>query len=248
MILERELNINRHELRPFIDEYKDIAYNLKDKKRARYCYMCDMVKNDDQFNYYNKYREKMFRFGIRPTCADCTKLSSAKKGDIRRKIEQNKKEQKSKALLRLKVERVIKDQIRKEARQKQLLDNEKLYRAEQELYRYEYFHEHGVYPKPTKSDNNIIYVWQHDDIYKIGVTSKRRGTGRIYDVANAGNMRVNILHYIEVDDALLVEKELLDYGEKVRFDRKFDGCTEFRYLSKEDLEDIDYLINTHAKL
>ncbi len=246
MILERESNIGKSELLAYINQYKDTSYSLGDKKKAKYiyCYACDTTKHHALFDFDHK----TFSYGIRPYCLLCAQLASKDRINIRQKLEQKARVQRKKALIILKKEKLIEEKRRKEEKQRQMLNNDKLYRAEQELYRYEYFHEHGEYPKLTKSDNNIIYVWKYDDMYKIGITSKRRGTGRIYDVAKSGNMRADILHYVEVDDARLIEKKLLGYGDPVRFDYKFDGSTEFRYLTDENLENIDCVINKYAKV
>lgn len=244
LMLEHESVISKHELLSYIDQNKDITYNIEDKKIARYCYVCDTVINYD----FSKFNGNMkFSYGTRPYCNQCAMLSSKERGNIIQKIKQKERAKKRQRLLILKEEKLVEEKRRKERKQREMLYKDKLYRAEQDLYRYEYFHEHGVYPKPSKSDNNIIYVWQYDNMYKIGITSKRRGTGRIYDVAKAGNMRANIVHYVEVDDARLVEKELLYYGDQVRFNYEFDGSTEFRYLSDENLIDIEYIIYSHAK-
>ena len=79
-------------------------------------------------------------------------------------------------------------------------------------------------------------------MYKIGISSKRVGKKRIWHVAGKGNMRATLLHYEEVENALALENELLKYGTKVQFDYKFDGSTEFRHLTNDDLESIADII------
>jgi len=124
----------------------------------------------------------------------------------------------------------------------------KLRKAERELYRYEYFYEYGVYP-PERfkgTANDIIYLWKNQDgAYKIGVTSKRAGRSRIWKVAREGHMQAEIIYYEEVEDAIVVEKQLLKCGTKVHFKYKFDGSTEFRYLSEEDLEEVTNIIKKY---
>lgn len=128
-------------------------------------------------------------------------------------------------------------------------NDEKLERAEKELYLYEYFQEHGHYPLKKNTDNNIIYLWVNEDSqYKIGITSKRRGTKRIHDVARNGGMRAEILLYIEVENAISIESKLLKFGTKVRFTYTFDGCTEFRNLSEDELDEIVHIIHESAVL
>ncbi len=160
-----------------------------------------------------------------------------------------KKEEKRKQKIIDTYARERKDNSSKEAIEKELKERIQLESAERELYRFNYFMDHGVYPTKKNTDNNVIYMWKHDDMYKIGITSKRRGTKRIYDVAKEGNMHnVEILIYEEVNDALAVESALLQYGTKVKFNHIFDGCTEFRYLNDEErycVEDIarEYTVN-----
>ena len=97
--------------------------------------------------------------------------------------------------------------------------------------------------KRGKSDNDIIYVWknQHNE-YKIGITSKKSGTKRIETVAQAGKMEATMIYYVEVNDALSVEKALLSYGEPITRKVKFDGHTEFRILSKAKLKEIGEIL------
>ncbi len=243
MILERESNIGKSELLAYIDQYKDISYSIGDKKKARYiyCNVCDTVKHHALFG------SDSFSYAICPYCIHCAQFSSKVRSDMRKKIEKKKREQRKKSLLVLKKEKLSEEKRRKEEKQRQILNNDKLYRAEQELYQYEYFHEHGVYPTKKNTDNNVIYMWKHDDMYKIGITSKRRGTKRIYDVAKEGNMHnVEILIYEEVNDALAVESALLQYGTKVKFNHIFDGCTEFRYLNDEERYCVEDIVREYA--
>ena len=128
------------------------------------------------------------------------------------------------------------------------INDVKLRKAELELYRYEYFHEYGVYP-PERfkgTANDVIYLWKNQDgAYKIGITSKRAGKSRIWKVAREGHMKAEIIYYEEVEDAILVENQLLKCGIKVHFKYKFDGSTEFRYLSEDDLEKVTNIIQKY---
>ncbi len=95
-----------------------------------------------------------------------------------------------------------------------------------------------------QSDNDIIYLWHNKKgHYKIGVTSARNGHRRIYDVAIAGDMDYTVVEYKKVNDALSIEKILLNIGRQVSFERKFDGSTEFRHLTAEELETVRGIIS-----
>ncbi len=240
-----EAELDSRALDIYISNSKDISYRIDDKKPIRYCYVCNQTKEETLFS--SPYNDG-WAHGVRPFCSECKRLPSKKREARRREIERKAREEKQIKLLALREETLAKDKVRKEIRDREARDREKLYRAEKELYRCEYFWEHGVYPTSSKSDNNVIYVWKdtiRENIYKIGISSKRVGTKRIYEVASGANMRAEILHYEEVENALALEKELLKYGEAINFDRKFDGCTEFRHLTCDDLIAIEELINIY---
>ncbi len=95
------------------------------------------------------------------------------------------------------------------------------------------------------SDNNIIYLWNIKDtnVYKIGVTSKKRGYARINEVSRKHNIEAVVLAYVKVDDAFSIENELhntFNGGQDII--TKGDGVTEFKTLEYyEVVEALDYI-------
>lgn len=93
----------------------------------------------------------------------------------------------------------------------------------------------------TASENNVVYIWEHLDadaegrVYKIGVTSERRGEARIRDCARHNNMQAGIVMMLSCDDAKRVEKKLLKLGRDAGYADELDGSTEYRILSDEEL-------------
>jgi len=97
----------------------------------------------------------------------------------------------------------------------------------------------------VSSDNNIIYLWNIKDtnVYKIGVTSKKRGYARINEVSRKHNIKAVVLAYVKVDDAFSIESELhnaFNCGQDIV--TKGDGVTEFKTLKyHEVVEALDYI-------
>lgn len=88
------------------------------------------------------------------------------------------------------------------------------------------------------SDNNVVYIWGVKEIpcvYKIGVTSERLGLERVDYVAKESGLTVEWVKKVPVDNARIVERALLSYGRPFRFDKAFNGSSEFRNLTKEEL-------------
>lgn len=93
----------------------------------------------------------------------------------------------------------------------------------------------------SSSDNDAVYVWKAvglKDVYKIGMTSCRPGKARIEYVANASGLEADIVVLLRVNNGLNIEKEMMKIGKQYRFDRKFNGSTEFRELSEEELNKV----------
>lgn len=92
----------------------------------------------------------------------------------------------------------------------------------------------------SQSDNNVIYIWKViglDNVYKIGVTSSRLGSIRIEEVAKKGG---GLQYDIKVIAAVVgkatdIETRLLSIGTKYTFTQSFNGCTEFRTLTDQEL-------------
>lgn len=104
-------------------------------------------------------------------------------------------------------------------------------------------------PVEKTSDNDAVYVWRlegypqvrDEPIYKIGITSQRRGDARIRTVGKAVqrhlDCKVADIRIFPADDALALEKEALMIGESPGF-VGFDGCTEFRYLTDTQYREV----------
>ncbi len=91
----------------------------------------------------------------------------------------------------------------------------------------------------SQSDNNVIYIWKViglDNVYKIGVTSSRLGSIRIEEVAKGGGLQYDIkVIAAVVGKATDIETRLLSIGTKYTFTQSFNGCTEFRTLTDQEL-------------
>ncbi len=97
--------------------------------------------------------------------------------------------------------------------------------------------------KSYKCNNNVIYllsgVFNEIKIYKIGVTSKRRGNIRFTQIKReSGISDMKMIVKKDVVDALKLEAEILSLGSRVYGLKKFGGYTEFRYYSDTELSQI----------
>ncbi len=249
--LKKEEELFFYELEMWLSDFDGFGNDLVTKERTVSCLSCRIEHDRENFTHkmkkYSHWCDKCLnKFIVKRRAEREANMTPEKKAEKARKeaIQKAKREEARKRREREKEKR----RDEREIRDREVKDREKLYRAEKELHRYYYFEEHGIYPTSSKSDNNVIYVWQdtnRDNTYKIGISSKRVGTKRIYQVAVKANMKAKILHYEEVEDALSLEKELLKYGEAISFDRKFDGATEFRHLTDDDLINIEALISIY---
>ncbi len=96
-----------------------------------------------------------------------------------------------------------------------------------------------------------LYICEMTDevgVYKVGVTSKNMDDFRIRCVARKAGVqfRIIILSLVGSEKALLLEKQLKKKGNKVKFNHKFDGCTEFRRMSPSELNECIELIKEHT--
>lgn len=100
-------------------------------------------------------------------------------------------------------------------------------------------------PKSKLSNTrDIVYVWRAEKgqaIYKVGVTSQTLGLTRLRKVMRDGGFtdsEIVIMIRVKRHIAKIVENLLKTLGEKVRFDRKFDGYTEFRKWTDDDMNSL----------
>ena len=95
----------------------------------------------------------------------------------------------------------------------------------------------------SPSDNDAIYLWQAKGeqwlarrVYKIGTTSARLGKERIKQVAKASGFQPIILRLVKVNGkATDLESQLLELGKSPGY-VDFDGCTEFRAMTDDELD------------
>lgn len=103
------------------------------------------------------------------------------------------------------------------------------------------------------SDNDAVYIWKHPrphphkNVYKIGVTSSRLGKSRIINGAKSAKtgMPEIIINQKVNCKASDIEFELLKMGYDPHYSG-FGGCTEFRVLDDEELEQAVDTIKNHA--
>lgn len=85
---------------------------------------------------------------------------------------------------------------------------------------------------------DVIYLWNiiGTDIYKIGLTSSHKGEFRIKEVSkNIPHDGIEIIRLVKAKKPQALESELLKIGKKPDFNEKFDGCTEFRRFTTQEL-------------
>lgn len=87
---------------------------------------------------------------------------------------------------------------------------------------------------------DTVYIWKpvpsKANIYKIGITSSNIANYRLKKVAQYGKFKdIEIIIKKTVGNARLLESQLLRMGNKVSFDFQFDGFSEFRELTDEQL-------------
>jgi hypothetical protein len=103
------------------------------------------------------------------------------------------------------------------------------------------------------SDSDTVYVWEAEGVqfnglpvYKIGITSARRGDERVRDCARSGKLTAKLLmlRYVGCRYALTLENHLHTFGVNPLLDVP-DGRTEFRALTGEELRVIINIIESH---
>jgi len=103
-------------------------------------------------------------------------------------------------------------------------------------------------------DNDAIYIWKAvgwtyngEQVYKVGVTSARLGTQRINKVCQRVDVESEIVMLAKVNGkATALESTLLSIGHDPKY-VDFDGCTEFRAMSDEQLKQALALIAQAAQ-
>jgi hypothetical protein len=109
----------------------------------------------------------------------------------------------------------------------------------------------GIYEEVTahmpmlgnRSDNNAIYIWKvtdnlYPDTYKIGYTSLRSGTYRIFKIASELGVNYEIIALTETEGkATVLEGILHSIGDPIEMPEGLDGRTEFRKMDYSQLEE-----------
>lgn len=114
----------------------------------------------------------------------------------------------------------------------------------------------GIWPEisshmPTRQKRNVVYIARvlDDDFlgcYKIGITSLGIHTARMYDNIRKSGFEMSLLRVSQVRcDAGYVEKRLLQLGEKIDAG-KFEGYSEYRKMSEDDLSKAHSLLDAYA--
>lgn len=91
------------------------------------------------------------------------------------------------------------------------------------------------------SDENMVYIWQVGSlpIYKVGVSSWKYGSLRMDRVADQLGFTPNLiqLHKTKKGEARALESQLLEIGNPMNWEQKFNGSTEFRFWTSRHLEE-----------
>lgn len=99
-----------------------------------------------------------------------------------------------------------------------------------------------------KCDYDCIYIWKpsgFQDLYKIGITSKRLGVARIEYVSRSFGFEVDLLYIKGTDNALKKEKEMLLLGTPAKMNKSLNGFSEFRHLTHNQFRDCLRIMGVH---
>jgi hypothetical protein len=106
----------------------------------------------------------------------------------------------------------------------------------------------------SRNLRDVVYIWCADEdegLYKLGITSSTVSQNRITRVKNDGQFsKANIVTMVNVGEYRLsrkLENMLKEIGEKVKFERKFDGYTEFRKWKPHELKNAVTMLHIFAK-
>ena len=98
----------------------------------------------------------------------------------------------------------------------------------------------------VKDEQKIVYIFKFtlrrdDDIFKIGITSRSDIQQRYSEVLLAFYQQFryvpnsSIRRFSGCNDAEAAERELLQLGKPVNFQKKFSGYSEFRFVDEDEL-------------
>ena len=92
--------------------------------------------------------------------------------------------------------------------------------------------------KKSSADNDCVYLWKPKTLafYKVGVTSTRLGNLRMNQVARAMGWEPELIIQTSVKKrATEIELEIKQLGIPVSFSTRFNGSSEFRWLSDNEV-------------
>lgn len=97
----------------------------------------------------------------------------------------------------------------------------------------------------TKGASTHVYFLQYEEtLYKIGITNNLLGE-RLYKLQKGYGKNLTVLKCVPIQDPELVEKYLLNkYNKKPSLDRKFEGYTELRILTEQEVAEICSFLET----
>lgn len=88
------------------------------------------------------------------------------------------------------------------------------------------------------SDYDTIYLWKvkgYNNLYKIGVTSRRLKDHRIEYVCRKSGLKCDWVKFFYTKETISLEREFLKMGKQYTFESPFSGSTEFRILEDKEL-------------
>ncbi len=91
----------------------------------------------------------------------------------------------------------------------------------------------------SMTDGDVLYLIRvsGEDIYKIGVTSKRLGNRRLVKLRCESKLKLEKVCGIETADAKNIEAHILTMGYDAGL-KDFSGSSEFRYFTENELSDV----------
>lgn len=104
----------------------------------------------------------------------------------------------------------------------------------------------------SASDGDCFYLWRAigayfngEPVYKFGVTSTRLKVTRIEEVARAGGLEYDLILWLPVTDAYAIERQVKTMGTSPQY-TGFDGCTEFRAFTDDEVKQIKAIAVTES--
>lgn len=89
-----------------------------------------------------------------------------------------------------------------------------------------------------RRESDTVYLWRPENLsyYKVGVTTRLFGHLRMWQVADLMGVKPEMVLFVDHPKPFQAEKKILGLGIPVQFASSFDGSTEFRWMSPEDIQ------------